>query len=350
MLWKIHSFNEYPGNLWQDWDRLNALHCESHPMLDSRFVRSLTEHFPAKIEVLSAHQDGTCTAIILLEKSSSFIKRPYLPSQAQLALAVFPNDIDDFNPFGKARLQLPALRLDLIAIDSKYQKGIAALNTAEVKTRAINIVVDMAGSFEQYWNNRPRNLRKNMSRYINRADKDLNGYELKVVTDKAAMELSVARYGFLESRGWKGKANTALHPGNSQGNFYRDVLEQFASSNHAFIFEIWANNMLMASRLCIGNGDLLIILKTTFDEQFRKHAFGKILLFETLNFIFTNSSARTVDFYTNATKDQLDWSTDSRPMFNISFYKPYFQVLFKQAQRTKRTLRSRRQVNRVQCE
>ena len=51
--------------------------------------------------------------------------------------------------------------------------------------------------------------------------------------------------------------------------------------------------------------------------------------------IFSETLVKTVDFYTNASKDQLDWSTSSRPTYNVSVYNKNIGRLVKHTLHTK---------------
>jgi Acetyltransferase (GNAT) domain len=329
MNWKRFALTDCPANFWEQWDALNYRYCELHPMLQSRFIRPLIQAFPADIDVLAGFQENCLSALILLERSGGFVKRTFLPSQAQIALLLVPSNISPINRFKRALLPSMAYRIDLLSIDPRYQSGLIAVKGEDSKSKGMNMVVDVTLSFEEYWSLRPKNLRKNISRYRNRIRKRLGGSELRVVKLPQEIGLAVDRYGLLESRGWKGRSGTALHPENSQGIFYRNLLESFASTGNATIFELWVDGQLVASRLSIANDQLLIILKTTYREDLKTYAFGRILLFETIKYIFATREVKTIDFYTNASKEQLDWSTGARPLYNMSLYRGVGGALFK---------------------
>jgi hypothetical protein len=126
------------------------------------------------------------------------------------------------------------------------------------------------------------------------------------------MREAVTRYGGLESAGWKQAAGTAVHIDNPQGRFYAEVLEQFAATRHGRVYELWIADRLAASRLVISGAGMHIILKTSYDESLSEFAPGRLLLYALLERAFAERSQRAVEFYTNATVDQLAWATASR--------------------------------------
>ena len=164
MNYKRYPLADYPGDLWHDWDALNLQYCQSHPMLDSRFVRPLTTYFPAKIDVLAGFQGQELVALFLLDGGKGLIQLPYLPGQAQLALALVPNNISSVDLFRLAALHMSALRLDLLAIDSQYQRGLLEVDGVETEPRYTDMVIDVLDEFSDYWSQRPKKLRKNMTR------------------------------------------------------------------------------------------------------------------------------------------------------------------------------------------
>ncbi|MGB1139924.1 MAG: GNAT family N-acetyltransferase, partial [Halioglobus sp.] len=120
----------------------------------------------------------------------------------------------------------------------------------------------------------------------------------------------------------------------------RDIMEAYAAHDEAWVFELYLGDSLAASRLCIANSEQLIILKTTYDEQFSDYAAGRILLYETVRYVFERQISSRVDFYTNATRDQLEWSTSSRTMHNLSMFRPSARSLRKPMQVAKRFSRA----------
>lgn len=327
--WKRYSPDSYPGDLWLDWDRLNRAYNKGHPMIDSRFVSRLVEFFPADIEVLVATQENEPVFMLLVELGGKVVAPLYRPSQMQLALAVLPDR--STLPFTQlfSCMPLSLMRLDLYSLDPLFHSALIEQKQALLEDGATNMVVDTRGDFSDYWSSRPKNLRKNVSRYTNRIKRQFDGYRLLVSTDEESMAAAVERYAEIESRGWKGKAGTALVPGNVQEQFYRSVMQAYANQGQAYVFELYLGDSLAASRLCIANADQLIILKTTYDETFSDYATGRILLYETIRYVFDERVSNRVDFYTNASREQLEWATSSRTMYNLSMYRPAAQPLHK---------------------
>lgn len=333
---RIYPIHKYPGSLWENWDLLNERYCNAHPLLQSRFVQLLIKHFPAELEILTDYENGKCSTLVLLEAPNGLIQRAYHPAQSQIALLLAPQNLGKRFNLDKTKVSKNVLKLDLFSIDPKYQRSAVEIPGLELAVKSTNTAIAVTDCFSDYWAKRPRNLRKNMSRYRNRVSKTLGGYTFKVLTDLQDISDAVDRYGLLESKGWKGVSDTALHPDNAQGHFYREIMESFARSENAYVFELWTNDQLVSSRLCISNDTLFIVLKTTYDEALKQYAFGRLLLFEMTKYVFDNNLAKSIDFYTNATSDQLNWGNESRDIFDGSTYKGKVGTLLKYALKFRR--------------
>jgi len=184
-----------------------------------------------------------------------------------------------------------------------------------------NITIDCQQTFSNYLQQRPRKLRQNISRYQNRLKSETQSHRYVVYTEPEAVSAAVERYGLLESRGWKGNLGTSLGPSNKQGIFYQQFLTEQAIQGQALAIELYIDQQLAASRLCSFTPQLMIFLKTTYDENLKHLAPGRLLLAEVINYGMVNKLARNIDFYTNATEDQIEWSSSVRPMFIGSFYR-----------------------------
>lgn len=321
MDWQLTGIDDYPGKLWDSWDALNERYHRGHPLLDSRFVAPLTAFFGDRVRVLAGGQNGATDALMLLDRPTPLVQSSFQPSQAPLALALLPTALTAVDQPSKWPLGAAAWRLDWYSVDPWFQPALLQLERCSVATKLTNITIDLDGSFDSYWTSRSRGLRKHLNGYRRKFAADCGDYTLQVHREPGDMALAVARYGMLESRGWKGRAGTSLHPGNDQGQFYAQVLAAFAASGQAMAIELWLGERLLASRLCLLGGGLMTTVKTTFDEDFRPYAIGRVHLQDTIELAFAEPGIAVLDFYTNASSDQLAWATDSRPIHTASAYR-----------------------------
>ena len=326
MIWELHNAHEAledPASaLSTEWAALNARIFENHPLLSPAFITPLVRHF-AEPDVLLARSRGIGSqqALLLLRPRAAGLWTTFLPSQAPISPVLVGPDID----VSTLLHALPgfALGIDFLCQDPLHSY-LANGDHAETRERVRHLTttaVELNSTFPNYWATRPKNLRRNMKRYLNRLAERGHQASLQVTTSLAEARSGLQRYGMLETAGWKGKAGTALHPGNEQGRFYADVLEQFSERDGFRIYELYFGEQLAASRLCVLNKNMLIILKTTYDETFSEFAPGRLLLYLLLEREFMAQEFARIEFYTNANSDSINWSTTTRDIYHVSHYR-----------------------------
>ncbi len=321
--WQIEPISYNIEQLWVDWQAL-FVNCHDHnPMLDTRFIQPLFHYFPANVFIVRGIIKNQIAAILLLEKSTFGSWKNYMPSQSQLALVLVKTSVDFNFKELMASLGGGIFKLDIFSLDPQEHSSIIN-DVKQPEVYAQNITLQIDSSFEDYWRARPKRLRKDISKNLNRLAKDKIEVVHKTIDEPYQIKLAVDRYGMLESQGWKGKSGTAIHPANTQGQFYRALLDGFAQNRQAQVFESYIEQKLVASRLCVFNKDTLIILKTTFDEEYSYYALGNLNRFKLIESLFEYKKSKCVDFYTNASKEQLYWSTEQRSMYNATCYRNAF--------------------------
>ncbi len=321
MGWELHTAKTAFPKFAEEWDRLNARLYSNHPYYDSRFVGPMLDFFATGKEQLCIYRtDGIVTGALILQSDDMGRWSSFRPSQSQ-ATAVLLSD---------ARLletlfhKLPGIAwtIELLTIDPRYSPDFSTLECAKIisaSSRTIGIHPEL--SFADYWDKRAKNLKANVRRYLNRAENEFSLPELSELINHEEMKDGVARFGELESAGWKGAAGTAVATGNKQGAFYAEVLRRFAMSEQAAVYELHVGEKLAASRLVITNDKMLVILKTAYDESLARFAPGRILLYQLIKKQLESESDRTIEFYTNATRDQAEWSTFGATIQNIQIFR-----------------------------
>ncbi len=317
--WRRYPFDN-SEQFWAEWDQLNSLYNQSHPMLDSVFVRALIKYFPEKLDVLCCQENQKTRALLLVHSSGWGVTHVFAPSQTRISLCLVPSTVNISALLSALRFR--HWRLDCLFIDPLFQRSMLLDGQpGAVKTvSATNMDISISGDFEQYLSSLSRKLRKDFRRFLKKSDENFDSVDFRVIEQPREVVRAVADYGVLESRGWKGDGGTAIHPDNVQGQFYQEVMAGFAADDQAIVFELSSGERLLASRLCIYNIDRMVALKTTFDEELKEYAFGKILLYKVVQYLFENKTTKRLDFYTNATQDQLRWASEQRLQYHVSFY------------------------------
>lgn len=81
----------------------------------------------------------------------------------------------------------------------------------------------------------------------------------------------------VEASGWKGRAGTAILSTPETAAFYRDVGREFAARGQLRLSRIVLDGRTVAFDFCILHRNRLYLLKTGFDEEFRRLAPGLVM-------------------------------------------------------------------------
>lgn len=334
MAWSLYPARDAFGRFAADWDALNARHYAGHPLLDTRFVGPLVEHFAGGRERLAVHRAGGAVDAAALLTPRRGVWRLFLPSQAQVAPTLLPTAAHASSLLHS--LPATAVGLDLPCVDPDYSAAseLAALAAHEAAPHATTLNISLAGTFEAYWQSRSRHLRQQMRRALRKAEEAGLASRLEVLSRPADVLAALARYGDIESRGWKAGLGTAIHGSNLQGRFYAAVLAGFAAAGRASVWELHLGPHLAASQLCIASEGMLITLKTTHEESLGPYWPGRMLDYLQLEQVFASGRHRVVEWYTNATAETLRWGTAQRTIGHHRLYR--FAWMLPLAQRVRR--------------
>ena len=327
MSWEFHPAQASFAQFVADWDRLNDSLYGNHPYFDSRFVGPLLKYFANGTELLCLYREqGVISGALILQPRGAGRWTSFRPAQAQIT----PILLGDAGLLKHLMQALPgfAWSLELHAVDPRYAPTFScARGETIISAHAETIGIAPGLGFDAYWNQRPNNLKANIRRYINRLDREGGGAELSFLTEAEAISDGVRRFGDLESAGWKAAAGTAVSFDNVQGRFYAEVLANFEATGQAKICELCIAGKLAASRLLVGNSQMLIILKTSYDESLARLAPGRLMLHRLLEQQLRKHPGRTIEFYTNATRDQTEWATFSIDIQNVELFRNVGSVI-----------------------
>lgn len=311
--WSIHPLGNSLAGYQSVWDELNAELYASHAYFDSRTVDALLAHFASGSERLCVHQRGTEVDGLLIAAPTGIGQWSlFLPSQAQVVPVLLRQ--------AESLLELPralpgfACWLNLLSQDPFYSpvlEGFRPLLNGPLR-HDHTICVRLAGAFKDYWRMRPANLRRAVSRGLRKAVAAGFVVRLEHKMALADMPSAVARFGAIESAGWKGRSGTAVHEDNEQGHFYVELMQKFAASGNASVYELYFNDICVAMLLAIASPSMLVLLKTTYDERYATFSPGQLMLHALLEREFAAKRVQLVDFYTNVHVDQMAWATDER--------------------------------------
>jgi len=164
-------------------------------------------------------------------------------------------------------------------------------------------------------------LRQNMRKQRAKLHADGVSLHMDVLRKSDDMAAAVARYGALESAGWKAGHGTAIHPDNAQGRFYRSLLEQAAAHGQAVVYQYRFDDKVVAMNICLSRNGMLIVLKTTYDESIRQLSPAFLLRESELQEIFAQGQVRRIEYFGRL----MDWHTkmtpNKRTLYHLTAYR-----------------------------
>jgi len=317
--WRTERLEGSLGPHAEAWDTLARRLTGGNPLLSSIFWNALLRASPeAAVWLAIGQRQGTTEqALCLLHRQRGGQWASFLPPQAQVGPSLLPPHTD----LSSLLRHLPGrvLQLDLLCIDPRCTPDPARPSDRVTRSsHALTMSIGLVGGFERYWAARPRKLRENIRRYEHRAESTGDALRLHTITQPEDMPEALRRYSELEATGWKGRAGTAVDESTGQLCTYTNAMVAFAAEGAACVLELWLGTTLVASRLLARQGAAVVALKTCYSEQHRAIAPGRILLKRAIEHAFATWPGQQLEFYTNATPDQLAWSTGQRHVVHLT--------------------------------
>lgn len=311
------------ASLCESWDSLNAQRGDL-PFMSSAALQAALQVFAQGGEKLAlGSAEGRCQAMFVLVADGALRWRTFQPSQLPLGAWV-----------AEAGLELQALSQDLVsgplglslAVSVTQVDPLYAAPPEDGPSWAVTPYIDTAwvdiqGSFEDYWQQRGKNLRQNMRKQRNKLAGDGVSSSMRVLSDVADMAPALVRYGALESTGWKGENGTAIHPDNEQGRFYLRLFETAAARGEALFYEYLFDQQTVAMNLCLLRGGQLVVLKTAYDESIKTLSPAFLLREEEMQLFFGEGRIRRIEYFGKV----MDWHTkltsDRRTLYHLTQFR-----------------------------
>jgi CelD/BcsL family acetyltransferase involved in cellulose biosynthesis len=311
------------AELQNHWNRLNAARANV-PFLSANAVQAALTAFGVGNErLLVARQSDTVVAMLVMVPTGAFQWRTFQPSQLPLGAWVAAADLA---PTQIARqISRGPLGFCLSVAITQIDPYLAPREEDQADTKNIDYIdtgwIDIAGSFDEYWEKRGKNLRQNMRKQRNKLAAEGVITSMRTITAADDMPGVIERYGILESSGWKASKGTAIHPDNAQGKFYIDLLQTAARSGNAVVYEYVFNEKTVALNLCLQSNGMLVILKTTYDESIQIYSPAFLLNQDLVEQIFTQAKIQRLEYYGKVMEWHTRWTENKRTLYHLTCYR-----------------------------
>lgn len=305
------------------WDALLRRGTDA-PFLESHFLLPLLRHFGGGHELLAMHTcSGALSAATIVRPVGRGMWETFQPSQLPLGPWLTDGDADVAACLRSLMHTLPGLSLGLGAtqLDPRFTprpSESASIGTLDYISTSF---VEVEGSFDAYWEARGKNLRQNCKKQRNKLNAEGVTTSIEVVTSEEHVAAAVCDYGILESAGWKAENGTAIHPDNPQGRFYREMLENFCRLGRGRIYRYRFGEQIVAMDMCIDNGPLVVILKTTYDERHRAVSPSTLMRQEEFESWWNEGKYKRIEFYGKTLEWHKRWTNSERTLYHATAYR-----------------------------
>lgn len=175
---------------------------------------------------------------------------------------------------GVSRLTLPSLPEDDAAV-AALAAGPGRMRWA-VEAAYASPIVDTSGDFDAWRAESKKRWGAPLERFRRKMGRDHEA-ELSIVEPPADLGRELADGFAVEAGGWKGEAGTAIISNPETETFYRTIAEDFAARDGLRLSRIVLDGEVAAFDFCLLHGGRLYLLKTGFDERFRRLAPGLVM-------------------------------------------------------------------------
>jgi Acetyltransferase (GNAT) domain len=306
-----------------DWDALNRAR-GNHVLLDSKFVGALVRHFATPDVLLAIRNDSTRPGMALVQRHRPGFWQIFTPEQAPLGPILLTGNDSDGEIARELMTSLAGypMQLAILAQDPEHSAWFPAGEDSHLERfeffKTGRILLE--GTFEDYWAGRDSNLKKNLARRRRRLS-ELGHMELVVHRNEEAMAACIREFGMLESSGWKGLEGSAVNENNIQGRFYRDMFERFCATGETLLFHFLLDGKVIAVDLCLLRGDMMVALKTSFDETLKALSAPIVMREDIIRLLYREGQCKKIEFYGRVLEWQTKWISNTRSMYHINCHR-----------------------------
>lgn len=137
-------------------------------------------------------------------------------------------------------------------------------------------IVDTSGEFDAWRAESKKRWGAPLERFRRKMGRDFEA-EFSIVEPPVDLERELEEGFAVEASGWKGEAGTAILSTPQTATFYRTIAAKFAARDQLRLTRIALDGELAAFDFCLLHGGRLYLLKTGFDERFRRLAPGLVM-------------------------------------------------------------------------
>lgn len=162
--------------------------------------------------------------------------------------------------------------------------------------------IDCSG--DEYFSNLPKKIRKDVA-YCRRRLENMGGFEFKLITDGDMIDHYMDLYYGVYSKSWQEREG--IGP-----NFHRDLAKISARHGWLRLGFLYLDDSPIASQFWISCNGCAFILKTVYDQHYKKYSPGKILTSEIVKYVIDIDKVKAIDYVQGDETYKQDWTPKRR--------------------------------------
>ncbi|MFT7130766.1 MAG: CelD/BcsL family acetyltransferase involved in cellulose biosynthesis, partial [Gammaproteobacteria bacterium] len=165
-------------------------------------------------------------------------------------------------------------------------------------------------TFEQHMAKLSKKSRTNFSYYRRLLSREVGPLQSLIICPDSKQQGADLLELFLqlEKTGWKGDVGSAIDQREESRAFYQAFCESSQNTNQIIWHQIYADDELLAMHLVVRSGKNLWVVKTAFNDAYRRYSPGSVALTDLLKFSIEQPDISSLRMITN-----YDWVWKWRP-------------------------------------
>ena len=197
--------------------------------------------------------------------------------------------------------------------------GITGMHSSFFQIDHVSII-PVEGKFDDY----KKRLTKNSIRKLKKSRRSLNktgNFSVNVIQNGESPTENLQSFANIEDSGWKGRLGSTIK--KKSWRFFEELVNNMGKKGWLEWYFLQIDNSKIAGYLTIPFGRTSYILKTGYDEKYRFHSPGSILMEEMLEKIYSAGDMEIINLFTDF-EWFLRWNVEHKPYyrFYISFNNP----------------------------
>jgi CelD/BcsL family acetyltransferase involved in cellulose biosynthesis len=278
----------------------------------------------AELAVCTARRDGELVGAIPLQVRDGALgalANVHSPSFRPLA-----RDDEAMDALIAATMERGGSALQLVAIPgedpclARLESGARSRSMSHLlEASYASPTVDTGGEFEAWRVESKRVWGAPLERFRRKMGREFEA-EFSIVVVPGELERELDEGFRVEASGWKGQAGTAIASDPRTEAFYRGLAHGFARRDELRLSHIALDGRVAAFDLCLLHRDRLYLLKTGFDEDFRRLAPGLVMRLSIVERCF-ELGLRSHELLGGESEWKAKFATSKRPHVNLRAYR-----------------------------